>query len=143
MKGLHGIGMKWTNMDPTTISSGYQYDKEKEYNEMRARRQSACRTATKSTSIKMIYNVLGKTVGYTLIFLFLDNKEDHNNENNSEIIEIGKNRIGVIGFVDGGDIYKDEDKANGNIKKNTTTKKTIWEKLKRKQNNNKKDSKKN
>ncbi len=48
----------------------------------------------------------------------------------------------MIGFVDGGDIYKDEDKANGNIKKNTTTKKTIWEKLKRKQNNNKKDSKK-
>ena len=51
VKGLHGIGMKWTNMDPTTISSGYQHDKEKEYNEMRARRQSACRSASKSTSI--------------------------------------------------------------------------------------------
>jgi hypothetical protein len=46
MKSLHGIGMKWTNMDPTTISSGYQYDKEKEYNELRARRQNACRKLT-------------------------------------------------------------------------------------------------
>ena len=64
---------------------------------------------------------------------------DHYKEDTNDIIEIGKNRIGVIGFVDGvGDDY-DEDKGNRNVK--NKSKKTIWEKLNRKQNN-KKDAKK-
>ena len=51
---------------------------------------------------------------------------DHYKEDTNEVIEIGKNRIGVIGFVDGvGDDY-DEDKGNRNVK--NKSKKTIWEK---------------
>jgi hypothetical protein len=41
--GLNAINLKWTNMDPTTISSGFQYDKVKTYSQLREHHQIGCR----------------------------------------------------------------------------------------------------
>ena len=49
--GLNAIQLKWSNMDPTTISSGFQYDKIKSYQTLRQHHQIGCRESASKYSI--------------------------------------------------------------------------------------------
>jgi hypothetical protein len=81
-----------------------------------------------------------------IFFVFISKAKEQHKEDNNEIVEIGKHRIGVIDLtVDDGDDYDDEknrDKNKNKNKKQTENKKNIWGKLKGKLNNNKKELKK-